>query len=186
MNLAGQAPPKMESARHIQWAVASGSPSGRAFLLRSITRRSTALNCATWSFCFSDGDGLFLEEKRDMGYQVERMSPSQGYRISRRDSEGRFSFVKEVIADPMRPCVLLRTKIEGNSDFLQKLKAYVLCAPHLEVGGEANNAHVIEASGRQLLVAEKQNRWIVVGASCDFSRLSCGYVGHSDGYTDLV
>ncbi|MFY9936971.1 MAG: glycoside hydrolase family 15 protein [Silvibacterium sp.] len=137
-------------------------------------------------FLFSDGDGLFLEEKRDMGYQVERMSPSQGYRISRRDSEGRFSFVKEVIADPMRPCVLLRTKIEGNSDFLQKLKAYVLCAPHLEVGGEANNAHVIEASGRQLLVAEKQNRWIVVGASCDFSRLSCGYVGHSDGYTDLV
>jgi glucoamylase len=114
------------------------------------------------------------------------MSPAQGYRISRRDSEGRFSFVKEVIADPMRPCVLLHTKIEGNSDFLQKLNTYVLCAPYLEVGGEANNAHVIEASGRQMLVAEKQNRWIVVGASCDFSRLSCGYVGHSDGYTDLL
>ena len=73
-------------------------------------------------FLFSDGNGLFLEEKRDMDYEVERMSPSQGYRISRRDSEGRFSFVKEVIADPMRPCVLLRTKIEGNNDFLQKLK----------------------------------------------------------------
>jgi glucoamylase len=56
----------------------------------------------------------------------------------------------------------------------------------LEVGGEGNNAYVVEVSGRELLVAEKQNHWIAVGASCDFSRLSCGYVGHSDGYTDLL
>ncbi len=137
-------------------------------------------------FLFSNGDGLFLEEKRDLEYQVERISPSQGYRIRRHDSEGRFSFVKEVIADPMRPCVLIHTKIEGKDDFLRQLKTHVLCAPHLEVGGEGNNAYVVEVSGRQLLVAEKQNRWIAVGASCDFSRLSCGYVGHSDGYTDLL
>jgi glucoamylase len=137
-------------------------------------------------FLFSDGDGLFLEEKQDLEYQVERISPSQGYRIRRHDSEGRFSFVKEVIADPARPCVLIHTKLEGKGDFLQKLKTHVLCAPHLEVGGEGNNAYVVEVSGRQLLVAEKQNRWIAVGASCDFSRLSCGYVGQSDEYTDLL
>jgi glucoamylase len=137
-------------------------------------------------FLFSDEDGLFLEEKQDLEYQVERISPSQGYRISRHDSEGRFSFVKEVIADPTRPCVLIHTKLEGNGDFLRKLRTHVLCAPHLEVGGEGNNAYVVEVSGRQLLVAEKQNRWIAVGASCDFSRLSCGFVGHSDGYTDLL
>jgi glucoamylase len=137
-------------------------------------------------FLFSDGNGLFLEEKRDLDYQIERMSPSQGYRISRHDSEGRFSFTKEVIVEPTRPCVLLHTKMEGNGDFLRNLKTYVLCAPHLEGGGEGNNAFVVEVSGRGLLVAEKKNRWLAVGASCDFSRLSCGYVGHSDGYTDLV
>lgn len=137
-------------------------------------------------FLFSDGDGLFLEEKQDLEYQVERMSPSQGYRISRHDSEGRLSFVKEVIVDPTRPCVLVHTKLEGHGDLLRKLKVYVLCAPHLEVGGEGNNAYVVEVSGRQLLVAEKQDRWIAVGASCGFSQLSCGYVGHSDGYTDLL
>ncbi len=137
-------------------------------------------------FLFSDGNGLFLEEKRDLDYQIERMSPSQGYRISRQDSEGRFSFTKEVIVEPTRPCVLLHTKMEGHGDFLQNLKTYVLCAPHLEVAGEGNNAFVVEVSGRQLLAAEKENRWLVVGASCNFSRLSCGYVGHSDGYTDLA
>jgi glucoamylase len=137
-------------------------------------------------FLFSDGNGLFLEEKRDLDYEIERMSPSQGYRISRHDSEGRFSFTKEVIVEPTRPCVLLHTKFEGDREFLRNLKTYMLCAPHLEGGGVNNNAFVVEVSGRQLLAAEKENRWLVVGASCEFSRLSCGYVGHSDGYTDLV
>jgi glucoamylase len=136
-------------------------------------------------FLFSDGNGLFLEEKLDLDYKIERLTPSQGYRIRRHDSEGRFSFTKEIIVEPTRPCVLQHTKIEGNGDFLRNLKTYVLCAPHLEVGGEGNNAFVIEASGRELLVAEKENRWLVVGASCAFSRLSCGYVGRSDGYADL-
>ena len=136
-------------------------------------------------FLFSDGNGLFLEEKQDLDYQIERMSPSQGYRISRHDCGKRFSFTKEVIVEPTRPCVLLHTTMEGNGSFLQNLKTYVLYAPHLEVGGDGNNAFVVEVSGRQLLVAEKENRWIVVGASCGFTGLSCGYVGYSDGYTDL-
>ena len=136
-------------------------------------------------FLFSDEKGLFLEEKRDLAYQVERMVPSQGYRITRNEPKGRFSFTKEVIADPTRPCVLIHTKMEGNGDFLSTLKTYVLCNPHLEVGGENNNAYVVEVSGRKLLVAEKQDRWLAIGASCGFSRLSCGYVGSSDGYTDI-
>jgi glucoamylase len=136
-------------------------------------------------FLFSDERGLFLEEKQDLAYQIERMAPSQGYRITRRDPGGRFSFTKEVIAEPTRPCVLIHTVMEGNSDFLGTLKTYVVCNPHLEVGGAGNNAYVVEVSGRQLLVAEKEDRWLVLGASCAFSQLSCGYVGSSDGYTDL-
>ncbi len=134
---------------------------------------------------FADGDGLFLEEKRDLDCRIERIEPSQGYRTSSNDHEHRFSLTKEIIADPRRPCVLLRTKLEGDDQFLRTLKTYVLCAPHLELGGGGNNAFVIEVSGRELLVAEKNNRWLALGASCEFSRLSCGYVGSSDGYTDI-
>ncbi|MGH9582751.1 MAG: glycoside hydrolase family 15 protein, partial [Bryobacteraceae bacterium] len=103
-------------------------------------------------FLFSNGNGVFLEEKRDLDYEIERIASSQGYRISSRDREGRFSFTKEIIVEPMRPCVLQHTKVEGNEKFLRSLKAYVLCAPHLELGGENNNAFVIEVSGRELLV----------------------------------
>jgi glucoamylase len=134
---------------------------------------------------FSDENGLFLEEKLDLAYQVERITPSQGYRITRQDTQGRFSFAKEVIADPARPCVLIHTKMENNGDFLRTLKTYVICNPDLEVGGENNNAYVVEVSGRKLLVAEKEDRWLAIGACCGFSHLSCGYVGSSDGYTDI-
>jgi glucoamylase len=136
-------------------------------------------------FLFADGDGLFLEEKRDLDCRIERMEPSQGYRISNQDHKNRFSLAKEIIADPVRPCVLLHTRLEGNEQFLRSLKTYVLCAPHLELGGGGNNAFVVEVSGRELLVAHKNNRWLVLGASCQFRRLSCGYVGSSDGYTDI-
>ncbi len=137
-------------------------------------------------FLFSDENSVFLEEKRDFVPHTERIEPSQGYKVTQTDSRKRFSFTKEIIAAPTRPCILVRTKFEGDDAFLRTLKAYLLCAPHLELGGRANNAFVVEVSGRELLVAEKENRWIVCGASCRFSRLSCGYVGHSDGYSDLL
>jgi glucoamylase len=137
-------------------------------------------------FLFLDGQGLFLEEKRDLPCRIERIFPSQGYKISRHDPKKRFSFTKEIIAEPMQPCILLHAEFEGDEEFLRQLKAYVLCAPHLEMGGKGNNAFVIEVSGRELLVTEKNDRWLALGASCHFSRLSCGYVGYSDGYTDLV
>ncbi len=137
-------------------------------------------------FLFSDGNGLFLEEKQDLDSHVQRIPPSQGYEVQSRDREGRFSVNKEVIVEPTRPCVLIHTQLKGNPEVLQSLKTYLLCAPHLEGEGQHNNAFVIEVSGRELLVAEKRNRWLAIGASCGFSRLSCGYVGSSDGYTDLV
>ena len=134
-------------------------------------------------FLFADGNGFFLEEKHDLQYAVDRLSPSQGYSIKSHDRDRRLSLTKEIIADPNRSCVLLHTKLDSS---LKGLNTYLLCAPHLEGAGSANNAFVIEVSGRELLVAEKKNRWLAVDASCGFARLSCGYVGTSDGYTDLV
>ena len=134
---------------------------------------------------FADGKQLFLDEARDLTYKMERIEPSQGYRLTKRDLQGRFSLVEEVISDPVRPCVLLHASVEGDERFLEGLKVYVYCAPHLRIGGAGNNAHIAEVCGRELLVAEKNGEWLAVGASHKFARLSCGYVGASDGYTDL-
>ena len=34
-------------------------------------------------------------------------------------------------------------------------------------------------------MAQKGSKWLALGATVPFSRLSCGYVGSSDGWTDL-
>ncbi|MGH9340780.1 MAG: glycoside hydrolase family 15 protein, partial [Acidobacteriota bacterium] len=83
--------------------------------------------------------------------------------------------------------LLQHTRIEGAEDeFLSKLRLYILCAPHLEVGGWGNNGYVAQVAGREILVAEKGGIWLAMGSSVPFTRLSCGYVGASDGWTDLA
>ena len=62
----------------------------------------------------------------------------------------------------------------------------MLCNPHLELGGWDNNGYIIRAAGQELLAAEKDGVWLVLGATVPFTRLSCGYVGCSDGWTDLA
>ena len=136
-------------------------------------------------FLFADGKSICLDGKRDLDCEMEQIESSQGYHLTKRDPHGRFTLVQDVISDPVRPCVLVHSALDGKERFLETLKVYVLCAPHLQVGGEGNNAYVVEVCGRELLVAEKGGLWLVLGASCGFSRLSCGYVGASDGYTDL-
>ena len=137
-------------------------------------------------FLFSHGADTFLEEKRDLEYTVERMPGAQGCRIVSFDRSHRFSLSKEIIAVPERACVLMRTELQGKPEWLAHLNVHVLCAPHLGDRGDGNNAYVIESAGRELLAAEKDGTWLALGASCPFSRLSCGYVGSSDGYSDLA
>ena len=54
------------------------------------------------------------------------------------------------------------------------------------MGGWGNNARVEEIAGRKILTAEKNGIWLALAATVPFSRLSCGYVGQSDGWTDLA
>jgi glucoamylase len=137
-------------------------------------------------FLISDGKTFFHEEKRHLVTDTDRLSPNVlGYYIKNSDPDGRYTIIKEIITNPHQPCILQRTNITGDKDFLSKLKFYLLCAPHLEVGGMENNGYVVNVAGREILAAEKNGRWMALAADIPFSRLSCGYVGYSDGWADL-
>lgn len=135
----------------------------------------------------TDGRSFFHEEKRHLQCTgCGRLSDhTLGYRAINADPQGRYEIVKEVIADPHQCCVLQHIELRGDEGFVSCLRLYALCAPHLEVGGWGNNGYVTEIAGRRILVAEKQGTWLALGATVPFSRLSCGYVGASDGWTDL-
>jgi glucoamylase len=140
-----------------------------------------------FQFLVTDGRNFFHEERRDTYSEIQRMSSHVlGYRITNSDYDGRYSIVKEIIADPRLPCVLQHTQLKGYEQFLADLKMYILCTPHIEVGGWGNNARVVEVAGRQILAADKKGIWLTIAATIPFRRLSCGYVGYSDGWTDLA
>jgi glucoamylase len=138
-------------------------------------------------YLVTDGESFSHEEKRHLHHRTERLSHhALGYRITNADPEGRYTIVKEVITDPHLPCILQHTQLTGDAQSLARLKLYTLCAPHLGVGGRSNNAHVVEVAGRKILAAEKGGTWLALAANVPFIRLSCGYVGRSDGWTDLA
>jgi glucoamylase len=138
-------------------------------------------------YLVSDGNSFFHEEKRHLQTKTERSSShALSYRVTNSDPNGKYQIIKEIISDPHLPCILQHTTVRAETVMLPQLHIYALCAPHLEVGGWKNNAYIFETSGREVLVANKHGTWLALMATVPFSRASCGYVGHSDGWTDLA
>lgn len=137
-------------------------------------------------YLVTDGATLLHEEKRDLETSLEYLDDhSLGYRLTNSDPEGRYRIVKEVIADPHLPCVLIRTRLEGDEELLSRLRLYVLLAPHLEGRGWGNAAFKTTVARRSLLAASGGEIHLALAASVPFSRSSSGFVGASDGWTDL-
>src|SRR4030095_7598188 len=97
-------------------------------------------------YLITDGESFFHDERRHLDSKLEPLEDhALGVRIINTDRESRYRLLKEVIADPHRPCILLRTRLEGDPEFLARLHLYALLAPHLDVGGWGNNGYVAEA-----------------------------------------
>jgi len=138
-------------------------------------------------FLISDGEGFSHDERRDMSSETDYLDEhGLGVRITSRDRAGRYRIVKEIIAEPHAPCLLISARLEGDDPaFLARLHLYVLLAPHLGVGGWGNNGNAALIVGHEFLTANKNGIWLALGASVPFIARSCGYVGATDGWQDL-
>jgi len=138
-------------------------------------------------FLVTDGKSFFHEEKRDLKSETVRLpGHSLGFTATNRDPQGRYTLVKEIIVDPHLPCLLQHVRVSGpDPAFVGALQLYVLCAPHLGVGGAGNHGYVTTVGGRRILMACKDGVWLALAATVPFARMSCGFVGYSDGWTDL-
>jgi glucoamylase len=137
-------------------------------------------------FLITDGETFFHEEKRDLESTSESLDHCPGFKVVNKDPEGRYVLEKEIVCDPHLSCVLVHTRVIADQALLKKLKIYVLCAPHLKVGGANNNGQIAEVAGRKVLTAWKGHTWLAIGSTKPYSKLSCGFVGTSDGWTDIA
>ena len=138
-------------------------------------------------FLITDGESFCHEEKRHLISSFEPIhSEALGVRYINREPDGRYTLTKEIIADPHQCAVLIHLRLEGLPELLPRLRVYALLAPRLDGSGADNNARAVDIAGHKMLLAWK-NQWsLAMGASCGFSRVSCGFVGSSDGWRDLT
>ncbi len=138
-------------------------------------------------FLLTDGRSFFHEEKRHLVATTERSSDhGLGYRVNSVSPDGRYRLRKQVIGDPHLPCVLQHVRVDVTDPALSgRLRLYALAAPHLDVGGWGNSASVVRVLDRTLLVAQKGNSALAMGCSVPFTNASVGYVGQSDGWSDI-
>ena len=138
-------------------------------------------------FLITDGMTFAHEEKRDLVSTFEYIhQETLGVRYVNRDPDGRYSLTKEIICDPHHAVVLQRVRLEADPELLPRLKVYTLLAPHLDGGGADNSARAVDFAGHKALLAWRNEWSLVMGASGGFARVSCGFVGASDGWGDLM
>jgi glucoamylase len=138
-------------------------------------------------FLVTDGETFVHEEKRDLNSDFSYIhSEALGVRYINSDPEGRYSLTKEIICDPHHGVVLTHVTLAGNEELLPRLKVYALLAPHLDGGGAGNSARAVDIAGRKMLLAWKDKWSLAMSARPGFSRVSCGFVGKSDGFQDLM
>jgi glucoamylase len=137
-------------------------------------------------FLVADGRTFFHEEKRDMLSKMEPIDGhTLGYSLISEDPAGRYALQKEIFCDPHQPCILISAQFRSSSEWTGRLRLYALLAPHLGVGGWHNSAQVRRVAGQAILLAWQGQTFVAMAANIPFPRLSCGYVGTSDGWQDL-
>ena len=138
-------------------------------------------------FLVTDGENFFHDERRNFVGEIDCISEAAlGFEATNREKEGRYTIQKTILGDPHQNCLLVQTRLKAPPELLPKLKMYVLCAPHLEIGGWHNNGEILRLEGQTVLIAYKGETWLAIGASVPFTDCSCGYVGVNDGWTDLA
>ena len=171
----------------MQLPAGSGLPFGTASLPKSIIPRWTGRRLRDLQYLITDGKSFFHDEKRHLESKLEQsVGPRLGIPLYEFGSGRALCHCQR---DHHRPAPGLRSSAhQANRRRIVRLQArlYALCAPHLEVGGWGNNGYVARVAGRTVLIAERKGTWLAMAATVPFSRVSCGYVGSSDGWTDLA
>lgn len=137
-------------------------------------------------YLVSDGRTFFHDERRNTTSIVTCVDDtSLGFEIVNTAANRLYTIRKTIIGHPHYDCVLMHTRLDASDVVLRDLELYLLCAPHLEIGGWHNNAEVIDTKGGRIFIAFKGSTWMALGSTSPFLRCSCGYVAVNDGWTDL-
>lgn len=131
-------------------------------------------------------DGAFWEEKRDLIHEVAYIHPNApAYRLTNTEPSGRFRITKRIVTWPEGDALLSHVHFEVLKGNRSDYRVFFLLAPHIKNQGGHNNAALIDLRGRQALMAWRDDAALCISSNVPFLRRSVGFVGASDGWTQL-
>ncbi len=138
-------------------------------------------------FIVTDGKDFFSEEKRDTEHEIKWMKEGvPAFQIINTCKQKMYSIEKIVITDPLRDVVLQKIKFTALPGFeSSEFKIYALLAPHISNKGMENDGWVDDHKGVTMMFANRDGISLAIASSSGFLKRSVGFVGTSDGYTDL-
>ncbi|HVH15777.1 MAG TPA: glucan 1,4-alpha-glucosidase [Candidatus Angelobacter sp.] len=143
-------------------------------------------NTRDMEFLVADGDQYFSEEKRDTNRRIAPLEQGvPGYRLVNSCKRGRYRMTKVVITDPERDVLLQKIHFDVGKGKLEDYGVYALLAPHIGNRGYGNNGWIGNYKGIPMLFAQREGVSLALASSTPFKRMSCGYVGVSDGWQDV-
>lgn len=135
----------------------------------------------------TNGKDFFSEEKKDTKHHIEWMEEGvPAFKLINTCKKNKYCIEKEIFADPIRNTLLQQIKlITPDSTPASSLKLFLLLNPHIRNKGMGNKAWKGEYKGVPMLFAERESTTIAMACSVPVVKRSVGYVGKSDGYTDM-
>src|SRR5881296_2170755 len=137
-------------------------------------------------FLVADGDQYFSEEKRDTIRRISALEQGvPAYKLVNLCKKGHYQLTKTVITDPERDVLLQKVHFDPVKGKLEEYGVYALLAPHIANRGYGNDGWVGSYKGLPMLFARREGTALAFASSTPFKRMSCGYVGFSDGWQDV-
>jgi glucoamylase len=131
-------------------------------------------------------DGFFSEEKRDTDHALAPFAQGvPGYRLTNTCQRKRYAIEKTVVTDTQREVLLQEIHFKALQGGLDQYHVYVLLAPHVHDQGQGNDGWLGDYKGVPMLFAQRGDICLALACSIPFLGRSCGYVGTSDGWTDI-
>ena len=131
------------------------------------------------------GNDFFSEEKRDTKHNLKLMKDGvPAYQIINTCVENKYKITKEIITDPFRNTLLQKISFQPTNP-KASYQLYALLAPHLNNEGNNNCGWVGDYKGIPMLFAQSGGLSLALTCSAPWLKRSVGYVGTSDGWTDL-
>jgi glucoamylase len=139
-----------------------------------------------FGFLVANGDDFFSEEKRDTEHQIRPLEQGvPGYRLTNTCKEGRYRITKTIITDPKRDVLLQHIKFEALQGELSDYTLYALLNPHIGNHAMGNDGWAGDFRGIPMLFGKRNSTMLAAASSVGWAARSCGYVGKSDGWTDI-